>query len=189
MPDMRVLEQTQAPQNAAPAEEAYAALTERCLVEVLLCHQSSAAKAYIAALVRTAEGLRLSSTNQNVVSLKALAGELCTCVYKLLKPELSADRGQGSLLASTLMLHAIIHLCLRKGYVRVCGNARPAHSRCQGCASTVYKTSATQSRSLQIESVGYLGPARSLLKALQALPRGLQIWHLRQQRSVILNSL
>lgn len=68
--------QTHAPEKAEELGEAYSKLTERCLAEVLVCQQSTAAKAYIAALVKTAAGLSLEGINTIDASrLKSLAGQ------------------------------------------------------------------------------------------------------------------
>ena len=67
--------QTQTPQTTEDLSSAHAALTERCLAEVLVCQQSTAAKSYIAALLKTAAGLNLENVSTvDAGRLKCLAG-------------------------------------------------------------------------------------------------------------------
>ena len=79
-----MLLQTQIPENLDPACAGYAELAESCLAEVLLCSQSTAAKTYIAALVKTAAGLNLESASQeDVLRIRALAGAFRLLLHKM----------------------------------------------------------------------------------------------------------
>ena len=64
------------PEKAEDLSTVHASLTERCLAEVLVCQQSTAAKAYITALVKTAAGLNLDTVEtRDACRLKCLAGK------------------------------------------------------------------------------------------------------------------
>lgn len=73
--------QTQTSETAESLGSPYIFLIERCLVEVLLCYESKAAKAYTAALVKTAAGLSLAGISQaDAATLKALSGDTAFCL-------------------------------------------------------------------------------------------------------------
>lgn len=86
-----LLLQNQMSERSEDLSQAHASLVESCLAEVLLCQQSIAAKAYIAALLKTAngfkyEGLGAADTNR----LKSLAGNRlkvklpwCSCMMSM----------------------------------------------------------------------------------------------------------